>query len=160
MGTSQWPRSKVEGVRVEVAGLKNWARGSMRAIWGREYVRWVLKGLLEGLGRGGWISWGWGGLFGGGLAEEEEEEEGATVGCCASTAAAGFLYGEEEEEGRFEGAPFVLGGKEKGEVAGGRVSSGGSADGGEEETWSRGRFAGGEACPVGEGELEVKGRLR
>lgn len=157
MGTSQWPRSKVEGVRVEVTGLKNWARGSMRAIWEREYVRWVLKGLLEGLGRGGWISWGWGG----GLAEEEE---GATAGCWALTAAAGFLDGEEEEEeeeeGRFEGAPFVLGGKEKGEVAGGPVSSGGSSDGGEEETWSRGRFTGGEACPVGEGELEVKGRLR
>lgn len=127
----------------------------MRAIWEREYVRWVLKGLLEGAGRGGWISWG------GGLAEEEEE--GATAGCCASTAAAGFLGGEEEEEeeeGRFEGAPFALGGKEKGEVAGGCVSRGGSSDGGEEETWSRGRFAGGEACPVGEGELEVKARLR
>ena len=128
----------------------------MRAIWEREYVRWVLKGLLEGAGRGGWISrgWGWGGLFGG------WGEEGATAGCCASTAAAGFLGGEEEEEGSSEGAPFALGGKEKGEVAGGCVSRGGSSDGGEEETWSRGRFAGGEACPVGEGELEVKGRLR
>ena len=54
----------------------------------------------------------------------------------------------------------MLGGEEKGTIADGRVSIGGSSDGDGEETCKRGRFAAGEAGRVGEGELESKGRLR
>ena len=43
-------------MRVVVMGLKYCSSGRIRLIASRGYVRWVLKALLEGLGRGGWIS--------------------------------------------------------------------------------------------------------
>ena len=65
------------------------------------------------------------------------------------------------EEGTSGSGSFVLGSTEKFSIAGGRVSTSGSSDGGEEGICKRGRFAGGEACRVGEGELEeAKGRFR
>lgn len=54
----------------------------------------------------------------------------------------------------------MLGGKERGASVGGRVSTSGSSVGSDEGNSNRGRFAGGEAFRVGDGELEAKGRFR
>ena len=43
-------------MRVRVTGLKYFSRGRLCSIAAREWVRWVLKASVEGLGRGGWIS--------------------------------------------------------------------------------------------------------
>ena len=125
-------------------------------------MRWVSKALFEVLGRGGWISRFAVGFPGAGDEAEGfsppgDEDEGATAGDCFSPAGSS----DGREEGTSRRGRLVLSDEGKGAVAGGRASTGGSSGGGEEATCNRGRFAaGGEACRVGEGELEAKGRLR
>lgn len=123
-----------------------------------------MKRLLEGLGRGGWISrlahgsiagGEGGGGDAGGFSPLGGEEGRSTGGCCASSAR--FLGGGEEDTSG--SAPSVLGGKGKGASVGGRASTGGSSEGEEEGNSNRGRFAGGEACLVGDGELDSKRRF-
>ncbi len=136
-----------------VKGWKNFSKGSMEASLERDFVQWVEKASVVVLGRGGWISK---------VCRELVAVEGEVVGGLAAVgdgegASAGILEGGEE--GISGGGLLVLGGEYEGAVAGGRASTGGSSGGGEEEICSRGRFAGGEARCVGEGELESYGRL-
>ena len=127
----------------------------------REYVRWVSKALFEGFGRGGCISRVRGVSFSGGedatgFSALGEEESAITED---RISAVGFSDGGEE--GTSRGGRFVTGREEKSAVAGSRALSGDSSNNGEEDTCNRGRFAlGGEACCVGEGEVEANGRLR
>lgn len=128
----------------------------------REYVRWVSKALLLGLGRGGCISRVLGVSFAGGeeaggfSALGDEEEVATTAGRTSSTD-----FSDGGEEGTSRRGCFALGGEEKGAAVGARGLTVRSSSGGEESPCNRGRFAvGGEAGRVGEGELEAKGRLR
>ena len=145
-------------------GWKCFSRGSFETIPLRPFVRWVLKGSFEGFGWGGWISRVCGVECAGGVEEGggfwvalDDDEWGARAGCGAASSAR-LLGGGEE--GTSDCGPSVLGGKGNGAIGGGRFSTAGFSDGVEEEASNRSRFAGGEACRVGEGELEANGRLR
>lgn len=162
MGTSQWPRSRVPGVRVVMMGLKYFSSGSIVAMLLSDFVRWVSKALCVDLGRDGCISSVRGLSFGGGeeaggfSALGDEGKVASTVGRISSAE-----FSDGGEEGTSRRGRFALGGKKKGAGAGGRASTVRSSDGGEESTCNHGRFViGGEARRVGEGELEAKGPLR
>ena len=159
---SQWPRSRVRRVRVVVTGLYTCATGSRWASASSQYVRWVLKASLEGVGCGGRItsfcqvSEAGRGAAGGFISALCDKEEGVTAERRAASTT-GFLGGGRE--GTSGRGPFVLGGKVKGAMTEVFIFTDWSSEGGKEASCNRGRFAGGEACRVGEGELGSSGRL-